>query len=209
MMQGKVLSGQAPSTSFRLDHDVRKLQAAKACAKLIAERGYADTSIRDVAAEMGISTGTLLHHFASKEELLTATLSLVADDFLARMRQAAAKVPEPVERLRAVVRALLGKSKQADIGWRVWIAFWHEAAINPQLARVAGDITDESEGLLTDWIADGVSQGSLKCEDPRKRASELAALIDGVAIRLYGETGRWSHDRAVALVDELIRDLIV
>lgn len=208
-MEGKVLAAQAPSTSFRLDHDVRKLQAAKACAKLIAERGYADTSIRDVAAEVGISTGTLLHHFASKEELLTATLLLVADDFLTRMRRAAAAVPEPFERLRAVVRALLGKSKQADTGWRVWIAFWHEAAINPQLARVASDITDQTEGLLAELIVDGVSRGQFHCKDPKKRAAELSALIDGVAIRLYGETGRWSHERAVRLVDDLIRDLVI
>ena len=48
--------------------------------------------------------------------------------------------------------------------------------------------------------------GDLHSDDPAASASELAALIDGVAIRLYGESGNWTQERAVAVVDQLIDD---
>ena len=200
------VSGSATAGAFRLDHDIRKRQAAEACARLIATRGYAETSIRDVAGEVGISTGTLLHHFGSKDQLLTATLILVSEAFMDRMRAATARTEGPVQRLRAVVRSLLARSPEADLGWRVWIAFWHEAAIKPDLASVASAMTDESENFIAAIIAEGVEKGLFNCARPQESAAELAALIDGVAIRLYGETGRWSHERARKLVDNLIDD---
>ncbi|RAX46826.1 TetR family transcriptional regulator [Arthrobacter sp. AQ5-06] len=41
---------------------------------LFAERGYYATSLREIAESVGISKSTLLHHFGSKEDLLTAVL---------------------------------------------------------------------------------------------------------------------------------------
>src|SRR5262245_19990227 len=122
-------STSATPTRVRLDREVRQRQLADACAYLIATQGYSNTSLRDVATRVGISTGTLLHHFQSKEELLVATLLATSEDFLEHMQAAAARTTDPVDRLRAIVRALL-ESPRHDVGWRVWIAFWHEAAAN-------------------------------------------------------------------------------
>jgi AcrR family transcriptional regulator len=188
----------------RLDHETRQQQISSACARLIARRGYAATSLRDVAAEVGISTGTLMHHIQSKADLLTATLLGVADEVIDRMETALAQSDDPVEQLRLVVRALLGESESVDICWRVWLAFWHEAAIDPGLASVAGDMTMRSEQMMAELIGRGIESGRLRCEGAAERAAELAALIDGVAIRVYGETGRWSHERAISLVEDVI-----
>ena len=188
----------------RLDHETRQQQISQACARLIARRGYAATSMRDVAAEVGISTGTLMHHIQSKADLLTATLLGVADEVMERIQDAMAQSTDPIEQLRLVVRALLGEAEAVDICWRVWLAFWHEAAIDPALASVASDMTVRSEQMLAQLIRSGIEAGKLRCEDPDERASELAALIDGVAIRVYGETGRWSHERAIGLVEQVI-----
>ncbi len=67
-------------------------------------------------------------------------------------------------------------------------------------------MTVSSESLLAGLIARGIADGSLACEDPEERAAELAALIDGLAIRVYGESGRWSNKRAIAVVDRVIDD---
>jgi len=201
--------GAAPEETtnrrVRLDRDERRVLIARACAELISTDGYAQTSVRDVAAKAGISTGTLLHHFQSKEALLTATLLQVSDEFFSDIRKAATGTGDPVERLRKAVRAILNPKRHA-VGWRVWIAFWHEASINPELASVAGDRTDMSESIFADLIAEGVAAGQLRVADPVVSSAELAALIDGVALRMYGESERWTQDRAVALVERLIDD---
>jgi AcrR family transcriptional regulator len=198
---------RAKGPRVRLGHEERQRQLTNACAYLIASKGYSNTSIRDVAGDVGISTGTLLHHFASKEELLIATLYAVSEDFLEHYRAAAAADGDPVTRLRALVRAILDRRRN-EVGWRVWIAFWHEASTNRELAPVASGLTDRAEALLAELIAEGRAAGLLRVSDPAVSASELAALIDGVALRIFGESGRWTQERAVGLVDRLIDDWI-
>ena len=39
-------------------------------AEHVADRGYADTSLADIATELDLSKGTIVHHFGSKETLL-------------------------------------------------------------------------------------------------------------------------------------------
>jgi AcrR family transcriptional regulator len=190
---------------IRLNHEERKRQLTEACAHLIATKGYAHTSVRDVAGRVGISTGTLLHHFPTKEHLLVGTLQYVGDDFLSHMHEALAG-DEPVpDRLRSFTRAVL-ETPRHDIGWRVWIAFWHEASINPEIAPAAYDQSSITEELLTTVIDEGKRAGQLRSEDPAMSAVELLVLIEGCAVRLFGEPGRLTHDRAIEMVNQLIGD---
>jgi AcrR family transcriptional regulator len=192
----------------RLDREARQRQLIDAYKSLIASNGYSNTSLRDVASAARISTGTLLHHFQAKEDLLVATLLSLSDDFLAHMEEAVAGSTGPEEKLRALIRGLF-ESPRHDIGWRVWIAFWHEAGVNSELASIAGERTALSESIIAGVIEEGARSGRMRCDDPAAAAAELAALVDGVAIRLYGEPGLWSRSRAFEVLDRAIAGLVV
>ena len=73
--------------------------------RLFAERGYDQTSVRDIAAELGIANPSLYHHFASKNELLEELLR----EPLARVQQAvlAAGQLEGETRTRRLLEGLL------------------------------------------------------------------------------------------------------
>jgi AcrR family transcriptional regulator len=200
---GTVATGQR---RVRLDREERQRQLIEANKELIATKGYADTSLRDVAARIGISTGTLLHHFQSKEDFLAATLVSVGEEFLVHMRSVVGERLDPARKLRKLARAVF-KSPRHDVGWRVWIAFWHEAAVHPELASVASGLTERAEMLFTQVIEEGVRAGVFRSSDPSLSASQLAVLIDGIAIRLYGEIDGWSVKRAQQMIDQFIADL--
>jgi AcrR family transcriptional regulator len=74
------------------------------CANLFAAKGYEATSTRELADALGITKGTLYHHFPTKEDLLMR----ICDESLARITQAAEEVvasePEPLGRLQALIR---------------------------------------------------------------------------------------------------------
>ncbi|GAB2989973.1 TetR/AcrR family transcriptional regulator [Streptomyces pseudoechinosporeus] len=53
----------------------RRAEIIRAARDSFAERGYAGASLRDIADRVGITHAGLLHHFHSKEELLTAVLA--------------------------------------------------------------------------------------------------------------------------------------
>lgn len=52
----------------------RRAQLLEIAAKMFATRGYSQTTVRDIADEAGILSGSLYHHFSSKEAMLTEIL---------------------------------------------------------------------------------------------------------------------------------------
>jgi AcrR family transcriptional regulator len=52
-----------------VDRDRYRQELLKQCFDLFAQRGYGSLTMRQIAAKIGVSTGTLYHYFSSKEEL--------------------------------------------------------------------------------------------------------------------------------------------
>ncbi|MGW0809422.1 TetR/AcrR family transcriptional regulator [Nonomuraea sp. NPDC002799] len=68
--------------SERRDHLV------KLAAELFARKGFQATTVREIADEAGILSGSLYHHFDSKETIVDEVLSTFLDDLIARYRTA-------------------------------------------------------------------------------------------------------------------------
>lgn len=78
----------------------RIIAAAMRC---VAERGYSHTTIREIARAADMTSGSLYHYFPNKSELLTATVKEIEQLALPRLRDAAARSGDAVERLAAVL----------------------------------------------------------------------------------------------------------
>ena len=53
----------------KIDAEKTRQQLIDTAARLFEARGYADTSIAEICAELDMTKGALFHHFRSKEEL--------------------------------------------------------------------------------------------------------------------------------------------
>ncbi|MBK5913098.1 TetR/AcrR family transcriptional regulator [Rhodocyclus purpureus] len=71
-----------------------------AAAELFSSQGYDGTSIRDIAARVGLLPGSIYHHFPSKEEIYVAVHREGFRHVLERIRAASAGITDPWERLR-------------------------------------------------------------------------------------------------------------
>ncbi len=76
-------------------------------ARLFREKGYERTTVRDLAAAVGIQSGSLFHHFRSKEEILKAVMVETIRLNTALMQAAMEAADTPRQKLRALIRAEL------------------------------------------------------------------------------------------------------
>lgn len=76
-------------------------------AHLFREKGYERTTVRDIAKAVGIQSGSIFHHFSSKEEILKAVMVEAIHYNIARMETALAKAKNARNKLLALIRCEL------------------------------------------------------------------------------------------------------
>jgi AcrR family transcriptional regulator len=155
----------------------KQRQVLDGAAAVFARDGYEGASMSRIAAEAGVSKGTLYNYFAGKAELFSAhvhrdcsqTIAVMFDDL---------ERDEPAEATlrrigRRIVEALLSDKNLAM--YRMVIA---EAEKFPELAEAfyaAGPA--RAIGHLSDWIKDMCRQGRLRVDDPDFAAEQIFGLM--------------------------------
>jgi len=74
-----------------------------AAAMLFRKKGYAGTTVRDLAAEVGILSGSIFHHFKNKDEILFGVMKEVVSAMNASLEQILALESDPAEKVRALI----------------------------------------------------------------------------------------------------------
>ena len=168
-----------------------------AARKLFASRGFADTTIDDIAARAGVAKGAVYHHFSSKEEIFTRVLeSIQAELAAAQIPPPSAKPRDPLDMISAgVLRYLLAISEPdirrillidgpAIVGWQKWrdIDMRHFGALTKAaLAGALGEKVPPREiEPLAHLLMGAIMEAALMCataEHPKKLAKELSAGI--------------------------------
>jgi AcrR family transcriptional regulator len=78
-------------------------------AEIFGARGYDAVSLEDVAERLDVTKGSLYYYFASKDELVTAAIETLGNEWTARLEGLpAAQEGAPLDRLRALVREHIG-----------------------------------------------------------------------------------------------------
>ena len=86
--------------------DTRKL-ILDAAVDLLSERGARGTSMRALAAAVGLRESALYHHFPSKDSLLLAMLNCVFEDMTVQMERHLAQEPDHGQKGRFLRNGLI------------------------------------------------------------------------------------------------------
>lgn len=159
--------------------ETRRRQIEDAASSLFRERGYAATSVRDIAQRLNLQGGSLYAHVASKEDLLWSIVSRAADRFSAEVGPVAhAAAPAP-DRLRRMIRAHVGVITSAQ---REAVVFLHEWRFlsGERRSQMAGR-RDAYEALFRAVIADGVAAAEFAPVDGRMSAMVILSALNGIA----------------------------
>ncbi len=84
-----------------------KDRIAREAMNLFARKGFAGTSMREIAEACDVTKATLYHHFPDKHALYQTAIGQALDEICSRVAAAGADAPDPLTRLRRLVRAQL------------------------------------------------------------------------------------------------------
>ncbi len=157
----------------------RRQQIEDAASTLFGERGYAATSVRDIAHALDMQGGSLYAHVASKEDMLWSIVTRAADRFNAEVGPlAASSEPGPV-RLREMIRAHVGVVTSAQKDAAVFLHEWRFLSQDRREQMAAR--RDAYEALFRQAIADGSATGDFEPVDPRLTAMAILSALNGIA----------------------------
>jgi len=172
-------------------------------AELFAEKGFRATTVRDIAEAAGVLSGSLYHHFDSKESIVDQLLSEFLNDLLARYREVLDAGDPP----RATLQRFIEVAFDALPRHRAAIVvFQQDGAYLAEFERFGyiNAIASEIERMWVTVIERGVADGELVTENP-KLAYHFIRDAVWVSVRWYRPDGEWS---AVDLARQFIAIVI-
>jgi AcrR family transcriptional regulator len=167
-------------------------------------KGLAGTTVRDVAAEMGASSGLIHHYFESMDDVLAAAFTRVAEEDLDRSAAEMAAADGPTRSLAAFFRTYA--PADSDWAFQLWLDAWAEAARRPAIQATSRRLNLAWQALLEGTIRAGTSAGVFTTTDPGGAAWRILSLVDGLALQVvaHGTTiGRDDVERWASRAAEL------
>ena len=162
--------------------DRRRAELLDVALRLFAEKGFASTTIADIATASGTAHGLVYHYFRSKDELLLAVLE--RNSFLPTLRELLAVGPdqpatEVLPRIAFGFSAMI--AQRADFMSLVL----RESQTNADVAAAMGELIGEALELLTSYLAGRIEAGELRPHDPSVTARAFfQAIVAGHLNRL-------------------------
>ncbi len=161
--------------------DTRRTQIVEAAVKAIVARGYERVRIKDIAAEAGVSSQTVLYYFPDVEALLLETLSRLIHRFVEMRRDTADAVGDPVSQLAATIWAGLPAGPDDEIA--VIYVSLGSIRRNPALRALSRALTEQQVELYRRILEAGSARGAFELrESSLVIAENLVALEDAYGL---------------------------
>jgi TetR/AcrR family transcriptional regulator, cholesterol catabolism regulator len=187
------------------DPPSRRQEILAIAAAGFAESGFSGCSVREIAEEADILSGSLYHHFESKDKMVIEILTHYWHSLFGEYDRVLAIAAPPDETLAELVVASLAVANICPNEVRILQQDWHYlAAILPDLDHNMNRI----ETTFTDVLQAGINQGTLRNDiDPRIAYRTIMGAIAWVT-RWYRPNGSHTMNeigtvQATLLVDGL------
>lgn len=127
-------------------------------ATMFAERGLRATTVRDIADAAGILSGSLYHHFSSKEEMVDEVLRGFLDWLFDRYQQIIDSEPNPLERFKGLFMASFDAIEHHHAEVVIYQDEAKRLSNQPRFGYV-DELNRRQRKMWVDVLTEGIAQG--------------------------------------------------
>ena len=189
--------GRPRKTVEDRDEGNRRQALLGAAARLFRRQGFDATSTRDIAAAVGMHSGSPFYHFKSKDALLYAVMEAGMQTALARQAQALPALAPALDTPLAQMRRLIGAHFDTLLGPGsdfVPVMLYERRALNARQRSLLAQLQADYEAPWTPVLAALHARGQLRAPVKVARLLILGALNWSV---------QWFDEKKGASIDEL------
>lgn len=186
----------------RRPRPVRERELLEHALEFFSRNGFRETSLQDIADQLGITRPLFYYYFASKQDLLWKLIGHLGEELLSNARPIAAAEGQPSSRLRRLLEAHVAALMDNEAAFRIYFAERHLLRGERELEVRAGE--SAYLDVIASVIAEGQRDGAFREGDPRL----VARLATGGANSIV----RWftlSGATSVPQIAELVADLFI
>ncbi|MGY1716748.1 TetR/AcrR family transcriptional regulator [Geodermatophilus nigrescens] len=175
----------------RVDHDERRRHLTAALLRIASTRGLQAVSMREVAAEAGVSLRVVQYYFTDKRTLMLSGIAELAARLDRRVRERAAAIGTglpPRTVFEVVLGAILPTDEASRADQLAWTAYYAAGLTDPAEAVDGRYAPDALERWLTGVLQRAVDAGEVPAGvDPRIEVVGLLALTNGLVSSVLGQ----------------------
>jgi TetR/AcrR family transcriptional regulator, transcriptional repressor of aconitase len=185
--------------------DARRDQILSAARRCFLRDGFHATSMHDLFAEAGLSSGAVYSYFASKDDVIAAIAEENMRDVVAMIHDVARSQPDrPVGTILAGIFDLVAAKDAREGLAGLAVLAWSEALRNPVLANRFADLFAQMRADLTEVVRNHQRAGNLPRQVPAESlAAVLISIVPGYILQL-ATLGSAAVDGVPAAVEALL-----
>lgn len=179
----------------------RKEQLIEVAAKLFKQKGYASTSMRDLAAEIGIEAASLYHHIKSKEEILETICFEMASKFTDAITETNDIYFNAEERLRMAIKNHVLIITQNINRSSVFLHEWRSLT-EPKLSEFIEQRNQYEQGIRV-ILNDGINEDLFDNVDEKFAALTILSTVNWIN-EWYNPDGKMNAEQVAEKLSDFI-----
>jgi len=190
-----------------VDHEARKAEISRMILRAIAKQGINNVTVRSIAKEGGVSSGTLAHYFSNKNEMINFAIEALTEGVYVRIGQRMAACRTAMEKIRVIVDEHLPSPAEESMAM-ISLAFWSSAVHDAALAERFVQIYDRWRGYLERHLREAVKLGEIAPVASIKDEVDLiVALTDGFLVSYTLNPQHFSAARRARMTEQIFARL--
>jgi len=165
--------------------DQRRQALIKATYLEVAEKGYSAVTLQDIATRAGVSKGTTLYYFVSKEDLFLGALEWLVREIDERIHAAVAAVDDPVGKIKAALKSVFASAQDSRQFFLAYTDFVSIGTRNRRFHDLNAKFYSNCCGHDREIIEFGMKEGVFRRVDPDEASSMMRALVDGFMLQWF------------------------
>jgi AcrR family transcriptional regulator len=186
----------------------RKRQITRAAYEIIAEKGYNNFTMMDIAKRAGVSSGLIHHYFKDKENMLVTLLREMQQNIRQSLEQSIGPVADPKEKLAIFMDQAFGLVENEKEYIYVTFDFLTQIKFNERMQRILSKLYRGYRETIVMILKEGKDKGIFNEVDEHYVATIFVSLLLGFEQQYIVDSTAFFYREYTTRIKNYIFDLV-